>query len=124
MIQEPNVDNSSEENMRKWHGLVRASILAVTTHKFFGYVSLADQKAMGVIILNSIIIPVVLGKIDIDHYRLAAALSIVACAFSMFTAMICIFPKRRTMGKPDGTINPLHFSDIARLTEQEYMDIM
>ena len=113
-----------DENAQKWQGLVRASILAVTTHKFFGYVSLADRKAMGVIILNSIIIPVVLSKMGTAEFQTASTISIVSCVISMFTAMICIFPKRRGLGKPDGSINPLHFSDIGRLTEDEYMEIM
>ncbi len=117
-------DPPMDENTQKWQGLVRASILAVTTHKLFGYVSLADQKAMGLIVLNSIIIPIVLAQVDTAEFQWAATISIVACAISMFSAMVCIFPKRRAMGKPDGSINPLHFSDIARMSENEYMEIM
>lgn len=115
---------NEQENTKRWEGLVRASVLSANMNKLFGYINLADQKAMGVIILNSIIIPVVLGQIDIETFRLAATVSIVSCAISMFTAIICIFPKRRAYGKPDGSINPLHFSDIARMTEEEYLEIM
>lgn len=120
----PNSQSSDQEQAKKWQGLVRASILSANTQKLFNYINLADQKAMGVIILNSIIIPVVLGKVGIEDFRLAATISIVACVISMFMAMICIFPKRRSHLKPNGQINPLHFSDIGRLSEEEYLDVM
>lgn len=108
----------------RWMGLVRANVVTSNMKKFFGYVNLADQKAMGLIALNSLIIPIVLSQMNIEDFKIASTISIVTCALSMFTAMICIFPKRRALGKPDGSINPLHFSDVARLTESEYLNIM
>lgn len=120
----PNSQAQDQEQAKKWQGLVRASILSANTQKLFNYINLADQKAMGVIILNSIIIPVVLGKVGLEDFKIAATISIVACVISMFTAMICIFPKRRSHLKPNGQINPLHFSDIGRLSEEQYLDVM
>ncbi len=109
---------------KRWEGIVRASIISANINKLVGYIQLADQKAMGVIVLNSIIIPIVLSKINADQFKIAATLSIMACITSMFVAIICIFPKRRAYGKPDGTVNPFHYSDIGRMTEAEYLDIM
>lgn len=105
----------------RWSSLVRATVLTTNTRKFFGYIGLADQKAMGVIVLNSIIIPVVLAQISEDAHRLAATVSIISCIASLFAAIVCIFPKR---GNVRETINPFHFSDVGRLTEEEYLDIM
>lgn len=108
----------------RWAGIVRASIISANINKLLGYIQLADQKAMGVIVLNSIIIPIVMAKIEDFNFRLAATISIATCFLSMFIAIICIFPKRRAYGKPDGSINPFHYSDVGRMTETEYLDIM
>ncbi len=116
--------HNTEVNNERWQGLVRASILSSNTQKMYNYINLADQKAMGVIILNSIIIPVVMGQINNPDTKLAATLSIIACVASMFTAMACIFPKRRAMRKPDGSLNLLHYSDIGRLEESEYLEMI
>ena len=34
---------------------------------------------------------------------------------------MCIYPKRRGGRKPNGTYNHLHFGDIARMREDEYL---
>ena len=115
------IEKNQMEEGEKWAGIVRANLISANTQKFFNYISLVDQKANGLIFLNSIIIPIILSRVDVEDFRYAAIISIIACAASMFAAMICIFPKRRALGKPDGTINPLHFSDVARLSEEEYL---
>lgn len=117
-------DKNDYPDKNKWEGLVRASILSATTQKLFGYVTLADQKAMGIIILNSIIIPVVIGHLGDDIYKLPATIAIITSVISILAAIICIFPKRRYRKLVEKGANLLHFNDIGHMSEHKYMDVM
>lgn len=118
------MSKNKETPGHNFKALARATVLAAQTRKFFGYINLADQKAMGLIILNSIIIPIVFGHIANPDYLVAATVSIVACLISVFAAVVSIFPKRRDGEKPDGTINPFHYGDIGILKEDTYLEKM
>lgn len=120
----PHLENVSldEQNKMLWQGLVRASILSATTHKLYRYISLADQKAMGLIIVNSAIIPFAMNGLDSQSdFKVSATIAIITGVISIMMAIICIFPKRRGGTKPIGKRNLLHFSEIAMLSEEEYM---
>lgn len=105
----------------QWSALLRGQIITTTTTKFFNYVQLADQKAQALIILNSILIPVAINWMDRDAFHWAAVISILTAVLSIMTAIICIYPKRRAGRKPDGTTNLLHFGDIGRMKEDEFL---
>ncbi len=102
-------------------GLLRSSILCTTTDKLYQYIALADQKATGLIILNSFIIPVTMNALDKPEFKLAASIAILTSVISIFLAIWCIFPKRREASKPRGERNLLHFTDIGTLSEEEYL---
>lgn len=106
----------------RWQALFRASVLTTTTNKFFNYIALADQKAQGMVILNSIIIPVALTWAEKPSFQYSALLSIATSVISIFFAIMCIYPKRRKGRRPDGKPNLLHFNDIHRLSEQEFLE--
>lgn len=112
-------DDLNAEN--RWAALLRGQILAVTTQKFFNYVNLADQKAQLLIILNSVLIPVAINGLSIPYLHNAAIVSMLTGITSIYMAIVCIFPKRRSGRKPDGSLNLLHFGDIAPLKEEEYL---
>ena len=103
---------------------MRASILSTTTYKLYSYIQLADQKAMALIIMNSIIVPVAMKSLDEHNFMFPATLAIITGVLSIFTAIICIFPKRGRNYKPDGSKNLLHFSDLGALTEKQYLEMM
>lgn len=105
----------------EWESLMRGQIVSVTTQKFFSYVNLADQKAQGLILLNSILVPVTLKWAMGDEFATPATISLVTCLLSILAAIICIYPRRRAGRKPDGTFNLLHFGDIGRMKEEEYL---
>lgn len=111
-------------NKARWQGLMRASILSTTTYKLYSYIQLADQKAMALIIMNSIIVPVAMKSLDEHNFMFPATLAIITGVLSIFTAIICIFPKRGRNYKPDGSKNLLHFSDLGALTEKQYLEMM
>lgn len=106
----------------RWQALFRGAILSVTTQKFFNYVNLADQKAQVLIILNSVLIPVAINGLSIPYLHDAAIVSMLTGITSIYMAIVCIFPKRRSGRKSDGSINLLHFGDIAPMKEKEFLD--
>lgn len=105
----------------RWEALFRGQVLTTTVQKLYNYVNLADQKAQGMIIVNSVIIPVAFGWVNKADFHVGSIISIITAVISIFTAIICIYPKRRTGTKPDGTRNLLHFSDIGYLKEDAYL---
>lgn len=111
-------------NKARWQGVMRASILSTTTYKLYGYIQLADQKAMALIIMNSIIVPVAMNSLDNADFHYPATIAIITGVLSIFTAIVCIFPKRGRNYKPDGSKNLLHFSDLGALTEKQYLEMM
>lgn len=108
-------------DQERWEALLRGQIITATTAKFFNYVALADQKAQGLIFMNSILIPVALNWITDEIFQFSATISIITAILSIMMALICIYPKRRGGRKPDGSINLLHFGDIGKLQEEEFV---
>lgn len=106
---------------QRWGALTRGQLLTATTAKFFNYVNLADQKAQVLIILNSVLIPVAINGLSISFLHNAALVCMLTAIISIYLAIVCIFPKRRAGRKPDGSINLLHFGDIALMSEREYL---
>jgi hypothetical protein len=104
----------------KWQALVRANILSTTTNKFYRYIALVDQKAMGLIALNSIIVPLAMRGITMPEYKLASTIALVSGILSVLQAIICIFPQRGVT-PAKGKRRLLHFSDIGSMSEEEYL---
>ena len=101
--------------------LARANILSTTTDKLYGYLALLDQKASGLIILNSFIIPFAINALDDPQFQLASTISIVTSVVSIFLAIWCIIPKRSLSGIKNRKRNLLHYNDIGRMDEEEFM---
>lgn len=104
-----------------WDALLRGQVLTATTAKLVNYIALADQKAQAMIIINSILIPVILPWMSKPLYALPATIAIITSFLTILSAILCIYPKRRRGAKPDGSFNLLHFSDIGRMKEAEYL---
>ena len=111
---------SSPEN--RWEALMRGQIISTTTQKFFNYITLADQKAQGLIFLNTILIPVAFHWIENESFEIPAMICIATAVISIFFSILCIYPKRRNGRKPDGSINLLHFGDIGLMKEDEFIE--
>jgi hypothetical protein len=105
-----------------WEALMRGQVLSTTTAKLVNYVTLADQKAQAMIIINSILIPVILPWMSKPLYVWPAAIAILTSLMAILCAIMCIYPRRRRGTKPDGSYNLLHFADIGRMKEAEYLE--
>lgn len=105
----------------KWQAAFRATILSSAVHRIYNLIGTVDQKAQGLIFLNSVIIPVAISRIDEPVFQVGAVIAIVTAVLSILASIICIYPKRRGGAKPDGSINLFHFGDIGRMKEDEYL---
>lgn len=109
------------DDPERWQALFRAGTMSATTGKFFNYIKLADQKAQGLILLNSVLIPLALNWIERPLFHLPVIVTIVTGVFSIMMAIICLYPKSRKR-KKNTPPNLLHFGDIGRMKEQDYLD--
>lgn len=111
-------DLSVEE---RWAALLRGQILSSTIQKFHNFIHLADQKAQGMIFLNTVLIPVALNWLDKPMFKYPVTITVITAIISIMTAIVCIYPKRRGGKLPDGTFNLLHFGDIGRMKQDDFM---
>lgn len=120
------MSEQKDQNQMRWEALMRANILSTTTHKLFGYITLADSKAAGLIVMNSIIVPLALSGFDDKNFKLAATIAVITCVCSMLFAILCIFPQRGIPQASQGKrkINLLHFNDIGHMSQKEFLEIM
>ncbi len=105
------------EEQQKWEGLFRGSILSTAITKHVQYLTSADARAQGLILLNSALIPLALNTISKTPFQSAAFL----CLFtSIVTICLCIFslyPKRLKLG----TKNLLHYAEFSQMSENEFL---
>lgn len=112
----------SMTEQKKWEALLRGQILSATTAKFISYISLADQKAQALIILNSILIPITLNWVNESIYSVPASIAIFTALFSIMFSILAIYPKRGARRVAENRINYLHFGDIGRLKEDQFLE--
>jgi len=110
-----------DEDIR-WKALFRGQVINATTAKFANVIRLIDQKAQALIFLNSILTPVALNWINKPEFYIAAIICIVTGVFSILSAIICIYPKRKAGRKDKDTFNFLHFNDIGHMEREEFMN--
>lgn len=116
------IEELAASQSQRWEALMRGQIIAATIQKLFNYITIADQKAQMIIILNSIMIPLALSEMNDPDLKIGATIAIITAIISIFLSILCIYPKRRSGRKPDGSINHLHFADIGMLKEKQYME--
>jgi hypothetical protein len=105
-----------------WAALLRGQVLSAVMQKFTAYIQLADQKAQAMIILNSILVPVALGWMNDPIFKFGATIAIITAMVSILSCILCIYPKRRKGHKPNGQKNLLHFGDIGRMREDQFLN--
>lgn len=109
-------------NKEKWEALLRGQVMSATVNKFTTVIRMLDQKAQGMIVLNSVLIPVCLNTIETPELRYAAGTCIFTAIISILAAMVCIYPKRRYRKSSDREFNLLHFNDIGHIDREEYLE--
>lgn len=115
--------DSPAADVMNWETLFRGQVMGMMIQKTSGFISLADQKAQAMIILNSILVPVALNWIKQPVFQISAAIAIITAIISILMSILCIYPKRRSGKKGDGTHNHFHFGDIGRMDEKTYLEV-
>lgn len=105
----------------RWDALLRGAVITTTAQRFYSMISAIDQKGQNLVLLNSLIIPIALTQIEDPLLNNGAMITTVTAVICIFTAIMSIYPKRRAGAKPDGSYNLLHFGDIGRMKEDEYL---
>lgn len=105
----------------QWEALLRGQVMAATVAKFYSYITLSDQKAQGMILLNSVLVPFSIHWAEQGPFAGPASLAIGTALASIFLAIACIYPKRRPQSRPGHATNLLHFGDIAQLSETAFL---
>jgi hypothetical protein len=103
----------------RWATLPRGSILAATISKHIQYVGFTDRRAQGMITISALLVPVALSGIQNPVFQLGSAIAVITSVLTVFFAILSLYPKS-SHTKHDHT-NFLHFSDIQKLSEEEYM---
>ncbi len=110
-------------NQLKWAALFRGSLLSTTISKHVNYVGLADRRAQGIITLNALLVPISLNGSQNPLFMYGAIVAIITALLSISAAFVSLYPKKYNDNKhqhPD----LLHFSQIQRLSEKQYLDHM
>jgi len=114
-------DAGDKDAALRWEALLRGAIITTTTQRFYSLIGMVDQKGQGIILLNSLIIPIALSRLGEPLLKFGVLMTIGTAILTIFTAIMAIYPKRRAGAKPDGSLNLLHFADIGQLKEDEFL---
>jgi hypothetical protein len=111
----------SDEQQAKWSGLFRGSVLSAAIAKHVSFISSADTRAQGLILLNAAFVPVAINGMRVDALRPASILCLLTCLITITLCIFSLYPKRfrSKTGK-----NLLHYVDFSTLDEATYMEHM
>lgn len=111
-----------EEQQQKWEGLFRGSVLSSTVAKNTALITSSDTRAQGLILLNSVLVPLAISGMKTNDLRAAALLSIVTALVTITLCIFCVYPKR--LRSKVGTMNILHYAEFSALDEEAYVRLM
>lgn len=104
---------------KRWEGLFRGSILSSAFSKHITYLTSADTRAQGLILLNSGLVTLALGGIQSETFRLAAMLSLFTALLTITFCVFCLYPKRlSTKNEP---VNILHYVEFSKMTQEDFV---
>lgn len=107
---------------KRWEGLFRGSVLSSAITKHVTYLTSADTRAQGLILLNSALIPVALSGIQTEILMPAVMLSIFTALMTITLCVFCLYPKRFL--SDNGSINILNYVEFSKLKEEDFLNRM
>ena len=110
-------------NQSRWQSLFRGSLLSTTINKHVSYVGLADRRAQAILTINSVLIPLAISGGQNPLFRTGAIIAVLTAILSITAALYSIYPKAYSRMSSK---NPLllHFSQIQKLSEFQYLEYM
>ncbi len=106
-----------------WKKAFRGSILSSVISKQVTYVGVSDQRAQGIIALNTLIVPLALRGMENEAYFLGSIVCILTSCFVILFATLSILHKQYKIDKSH-PVDLLHFSHISRIPLSEYLETM
>jgi Family of unknown function (DUF5706) len=110
------------EEQKQWEGLFRGSVLSAAMSKHVSYVTSADTRAQGLIILSAALIPLAINGMQLDSLRPAAMLCMLTSLLTISLCIFCLFPKRLSL--KGNRKNLLHYVEFSTLSEHEFLGEM
>jgi hypothetical protein len=111
-----------KEQQQKWEGLFRGSVLSATIAKHVSFITSADTRAQGLILLNAALVPLAINGMRTDALRTAAILCILTALLTITLCIFCLYPKRLRSKRKDGNI--LHYVEFSALSEEVFLSEM
>lgn len=111
-----------DEQQQKWEGLFRGSVMSSMIAKNTAMLTSSDTRAQGLILLNSVLVPLAIKGMEDDALRPAALLSIITALITITLCIFCLYPKR--LKSKSGTRNMLHYVEFSSMSEDEFVGSM
>lgn len=111
-----------DEQRQKWEGLFRGSVMSSMIAKNTAMLTSSDTRAQGLILLNSVLVPLAIKGMENDAFRSAALLSILTSLITITLCIFCVYPKR--LRSKSGTRNILHYVEFSRISEDAFVGEM
>jgi hypothetical protein len=110
------------EDQQRWEGLFRGSVLSTAITKHVSYLTSADTRAQGLILLNSALIPLALSGFLQETLRYPSLLCLLTALLTICLCIFSLYPKRIGVGKGRG--NLLHYAEFGRMGEEAFVERM
>lgn len=110
------------DEQQKWDGLFRGSVMSSMIAKNTAMLTSSDTRAQGLILLNSVLVPLAIKGMENVALRPAALLSIVTALITITLCIFCLYPKR--LKSKSGTQNILHYVEFSSISEDEFVGAM
>ncbi len=111
-----------QDEQKRWEGLFRGSVLSATIAKHVSYITSADTRAQGLILLNAALVPLAINGMRTDAVRPAAILCIITALLTITLCIFCLYPKR--LSKKGEKKNLLHYVEFSSLPETVFLEGM
>lgn len=115
--------SEAELNKENWKKAFRGSILSSVISKQVTYVGVSDQRAQGIIALNTLIVPLAFQGIEEQAYFLGSIVCIITSCLVILFATLSILHKKYQIDETR-PVNLLHFSHISKISLNEYLETM
>lgn len=122
-VSNSNKDSEEYPNQIKWKGLFRGSLLSTTINKHVSYVGFSDRRAQGIITINALLIPIALSGSQNPLFQMGSIITIFTAVLSICSSFISLYPKKYGH-KTHSHQDLLHFSQIQKLSENQYLELM
>lgn len=110
------------DDQRKWEGLFRGSVLSMCVSKHTSFITSADTRAQGLILLNTALVPLALSAMQTAELRTAGLLCALTALITITLCIFCLYPKR--LPSKTGLPNLFHYVEFSRLEESDFLERM